>query len=77
MELIKIINVEGKNLVSARELHEFLDSTERFTKWFDRQLKYGFEEGMDFTSVNSFTLVNNGAKRQLQDYALTLDTEAV
>ena len=35
--------------------------------------KYGFEEGMDFTSVKTFTVVNNGAKKELQDYALTID----
>jgi len=74
MELIKIRNIEGKSLVSARELHLFLESTDRFNRWFDRQLKYGFDEGIDFTSVKSFTLVNNGAKRELEDYALTLDT---
>lgn len=74
MELIKIRSIDGKNLVSARELHAFLESTDRFNRWFERQLKYGFDEGIDFTSVKSFTLVNNGAKRELQDYALTLDT---
>lgn len=31
-------------------------------------------ENEDFTSVLSGTVVNNGAKRQLQDYALTIDT---
>ncbi len=32
-----------------------------------------FEEGLDFTGVKIFTVVNNGAKMELQDYAITLD----
>lgn len=35
--------------------------------------EYGFEENIDFTSVKSSTLVNNGATRELQDYRITLD----
>lgn len=59
--------------VSARELHSQVGSTERFSTWFDRQLQYGFIEGEDYTSVKSFTLVNNGAKRELDDYNLTVE----
>lgn len=77
-ELVKITtNEEGKQLVSARELHEKLileeGKKERFSQWFDRHLQYGFEENKDFTSVKIFTVVNNGAKRELQDYAVTID----
>ena len=74
-ELIKITtNEEGQNCVSARELHEGLKATERFQQWFDKRVKkYGFEEEVDFTSVKTFTLVNNGAKKELQDYAITID----
>ena len=74
-ELIKIItDEEGKRLVSARELHEFLEITDRFQRWFDKKVdKYGFIENEDFTGVKKITLVNNGAKQELQDYAITLD----
>lgn len=72
-ELIKITEQNGKSAVSARELHKFLEITERFSNWFERMLQYGFTENHDFTSVKSFTLVNNGAQRELEDYALTLD----
>lgn len=73
-QLIKIqTNESGEQLVSARELYVFLGATERFSTWFERQLQYGFTENQDFTSVKSFTLVNNGAERELIDYALTLD----
>lgn len=76
-ELIKITTTEdGKKLVSARELHEFLGLSKRFSAWFETYSKneyYGFIENEDFTSVLSSTVVNNGAERQLQDYAITID----
>lgn len=34
---------------------------------------YMFEENKDFTSVLTSTVVNNGATRELDDYALTID----
>jgi len=35
-ELIKINKKDGKQVVSARELYEFIGTTERFSKWFER-----------------------------------------
>lgn len=70
MELIKI---SENNLVSARELHTFLESKERFSKWFERMKEFGFEENEDFTSVQKSTLVNNGAKKELNDFAISID----
>ncbi len=68
------INTKGENItLSARELHEFLEVTERFKSWFERMISYGFEKEIDFTSVKSFTVVNNGAKRELEDYEIKLD----
>ena len=75
-ELIKIKTENGKQLVSARELYEFLGLSKRFSSWFETYSKnedYGFIENEDFTSVLSSTVVNNGAERQLQDYAITID----
>lgn len=72
-ELIKITEYNGNQAVSARDLHKFLEITERFSSWFERMLQYGFVENQDFTSAKSFTLVNNGAQREINDYALTLD----
>ncbi len=74
MELIKVSqNAEGQSVVSARDLHAFLEATERFSNWCSRMFAHGFIENQDFTSVKNFTLVNNGAKREMQDYALTID----
>lgn len=73
-ELLNIEVKNGRQLVSARELHEFLGVTERFQQWFDKRVKkYEFVEDEDFTSVKSFTVVNNGAKKELQDYAITIE----
>lgn len=58
--------------VSARELHEQLEISKRFSAWFETNSQ-GFVEGEDFTSVLSGTVVNNGAHRELQDYNLTVD----
>lgn len=69
--LIEITGDEQR--VSARELHRILQITDRFSRWFERMVAYGFVEGTDFTSVKSSTLVNNGAERELQDYSLSVD----
>lgn len=58
--------------VSARELHNTLGIEKRFSAWFETNSQ-GFVEGEDFTSVLSGTVVNNGAKRELQDYDLSVD----
>jgi phage anti-repressor protein len=50
-----------------------ITATERFATWFERQLQYGFTEGEDFTGVKTFTVVNNGARLEIQDYNLFVD----
>ena len=70
-ELIKITEQNGKRAVSARELHRFLEVTERFSNWFVRQLQYGFIEGVDYQGCEVF---NTLANQTLTDYALTIDT---
>lgn len=72
-ELIKVTEQDGRQAVSARELYKFLEATERFSNWFERQLQYGFVENVDYTSVKSFTVVGNGAEKPVEDYALTID----
>ena len=69
-ELIAV-NVDTQT-VSARELHNALGIEKRFSAWFETNSQ-GFVEGEDFTSVLSGTVVNNGAKRELQDYDLSVD----
>lgn len=69
-ELI-VVNLDTQT-VSARELHKALGIEKRFSAWFETNSQ-GFIENEDFTSVLSGTVVNNGAKRELQDYELTID----
>lgn len=70
-ELLKVN--EEEQTVSARDLHDVLEATERFSVWIQRYIP-NFIEGEDFTSVSKLTVVNNGAERELDDYALTIDT---
>lgn len=70
----EVLNVDfEKQTVSARELYSELEVTDRFSRWFERMVAYGFVENEDFTSVKSSTVVNNGATRELQDYQLSVD----
>ena len=55
-ELVKVEVKNGEQLVSARELHEFLEVGRDFSTWIkDRINKYGFEEGVDFIVLWSDT----------------------
>lgn len=73
-ELIKTqTNDNGEILVSGRDLHDYFESNERYSKWFSRMLGYGFTEDVDFTSVQKSTVVNNGASRNLMDHHIKLD----
>jgi len=86
-ELIQITTTEqGSKVVSARELHLFLEVKTRFNDWIkNRIIKYGFLEGTDYVEVTKilesddqggFTenLVkpSTGGRPEI-DYALTLD----
>lgn len=70
MKIIKVTEKEGQQIVSARELHKFLECTERFSNWIDRQFQYGFIENVDYVGCKEF---NTLANQELEDYALTLD----
>ena len=67
--LIPISENNGKRAVSARDLYNFLGCTERFQSWFERQLQYGFVEGVDYVGCKVF---NTLANQELQDYAMTI-----
>lgn len=72
-EIINItLNENHEPVVSARDLHKSLKVKTRFSQWVEQNFKI-LEEGYDFTSVVGTTVVNNGAVREIQDYALSLD----
>lgn len=70
-ELLNIEVKDGKQLVSARELHNFLEVTERFQQWFDKRVKkYDFIENEDYTGCKVFHTL---ARQEIQDYAITIE----
>lgn len=69
-ELLKVNYEADRITVSARELHEFLELTERFSSWFNRMKQYGFVENQDYLGRKVF---NTLARQELQDYEITLD----
>ena len=75
-ELIKIKNDNGKQLVSGRELHEFLGVGRDFTTWIKGRIsKYDFIENEDFTVLN-IAPQNGGASHGGQnklDYIISID----
>lgn len=58
--LIKIEERNGEQLVSGRDLHEFLEIGTPYKKWFDRMCEYGFTENMDFLTVDKNVYGQNG-----------------
>lgn len=71
-EVLKINYETEQPTVSARELHEALGISKRFSAWFEVNSK-GFIAGQDFASVLSGTVVNNGATREIQDYNISTE----
>jgi phage anti-repressor protein len=76
MELVKVKNDNGVNLVSARELHGFLEIKSKFVDWIERRISnYGFEENVDFTKVSDASQkkeASHGGQNKL-DYILKID----
>ena len=75
MELIKIIEREGRQLVSGRELHEFLEIRTKYKDWFGRMVEYGFEEEIDFIRVAQKRATNNlkNPVTTVIDHAISID----
>ncbi|WP_448529193.1 antA/AntB antirepressor family protein [Raineya sp.] len=63
-------NEQGSQVVSARDLYDFLGVKTDFTDWCKRMFDYGFEQGQDFSPI----LRKSTLGRPSIDYALTLDT---
>ena len=61
-EIVKVVVENGEQLVSARELHEFLEVKTRYNDWVRNRIeKYGFVENEDFTAITK-NLVNGGTE---------------
>lgn len=68
-KLIRIETKDGRNVVSARVLYDFLGIKRDFSTWCKRMFTYGMENGKDFTPV---WVESTGGRRSI-DFALTLD----
>lgn len=69
-ELIKITEHNGNQAVSARDLYDYLEINERFSRWFDRMCTYGLIEDVDYTPYQNVHPLNN---QEILDFILTLD----
>lgn len=56
---INIKEENGKQTVSARELHEKLEVGTQFKDWIKRMIEYGFEENVDYVLVAQERATNN------------------
>lgn len=66
-ELIRITERDGKQAVSARELHKVLEIGTKFNDWIFRMLDYGFEENLDYSKLS----IENQAFNY--DFVLTIE----
>lgn len=64
---------DGRPVVSARELHRFMQTPSRFNDWIKRALSYDFIQGQDYEEVLLKSEKNPEGGRPLSDYALSLD----
>ena len=52
-ELIKVTYENDRPVVSARELHDFLEVKTAYKDWFPGMCEYGFTEGSDFNPLKN------------------------
>ncbi|HIH1249371.1 TPA: phage antirepressor KilAC domain-containing protein [Staphylococcus aureus] len=65
----------GEIAISGRELHQALEVSTRYDKWFERMTEYGFENGIDFISQVEIVHGQKRARTYEQvNHILTLDT---
>ena len=76
-QLITITQNENNDqVVSGRELHEFLGVKDHYTDWFKDMCKYGFTEIIDFITLNELSEKTEGSrlvKRNIINHAIKLD----
>lgn len=73
VEVVEIIEHDGKQAVNARELHQKLGVGKDFSSWIKNRIeKYGFVKNQDYSS---FTQIGERAKGATvrKEYALSLD----
>lgn len=72
--LIPIRENDGKQAVSGRDLHDFLEVSTRYNDWFARMVEYGFTEREDYVLNSEYVRSETrGRDYQQADHVLTLD----
>jgi len=72
-ELVKITEHEGRQVISARELHEFLEVKSQFRDWIKNRIEqYDFIEGTDYISFAKNLAKPRGGRPSI-DYGLTIN----
>lgn len=65
VEVVEIIEHDGKQAVNARELHQKLGSNQRFADWIKNRIeKYGFVENQDYEVFHNFMKNSNDVGNQ-------------
>jgi anti-repressor protein len=67
---VKVTSNSDRITVSARELHDYLDASERYSTWIERMNQYGFSEGIDYVGCKTFNAL---AHQELEDAQITID----
>ena len=71
--LIPIREHAGKQAVSGRELHAFLELGRDYTTWFKKMTGYGLVEGTDYLTISGEVARQGRGTVERIDHALTLD----
>lgn len=69
-ELVKVNYEDERPTVLARDLYDALEVQERFSRWFDRMVGYGFEEDVDYTL---YEMVHPQNHQKITDYQMTIE----
>lgn len=73
-ELIRVeINENHEPIMSARELHEFLEIGTKYKDWFPRMVEYGFEENQDYIAMAQKRATAQGNMTEYTDHLIKLD----
>lgn len=70
--LIKIEERNGEQLVSGRDLHEFLEVKTKFKDWFPRMCEYGFVENKDYIAMAQKRATAQGNETTYTDYLMKI-----
>lgn len=74
IEMSELIPVDEYGTVSGRELHEVLEIGTVYVDWMKRMIKYGFDEGYDYTiTTEKVSSQKRERTYEQENHILTLD----